>query len=255
MVELPKNPTGGANLDFFERPRLGKARRDYDTTPTESHTTANAPPPVLKCRREGLSPWSQFAEHDLLDGGARIGMVGGTRKSWGLAHQDQHRPPASTGPCRLAYARSRATKLDPARNEIYRKRRDKLCRALNEIGIQIKPPKASLYLWAPVPEGFTSAEFAEQMLSQIGVAVTSGASYGKQGEGWFRISLTVSDEEVDQAVARFPKLALQAAVALYGHRGNSHRNPPLRRKKHLNSIQTRKPVEGILVGVDNVNRH
>jgi LL-diaminopimelate aminotransferase len=93
-----------------------------------------------------------------------------------------------------------------ARNEIYRRRRDKLCAALGEIGIRIVPPKASLYLWAPVPGGYTSAQFAELMLSQIGVAVTSGASYGTQGEGWFRVSLTVSDEEVDQATARFPKL-------------------------------------------------
>ncbi|MGA7730369.1 MAG: LL-diaminopimelate aminotransferase, partial [Chloroflexia bacterium] len=94
----------------------------------------------------------------------------------------------------------------PARNEIYRRRRDKICDALKAIGIDAPRPKASLYIWARVPEGYTSRTFADTVLDQTGVAVTPGSSYGAQGEGYFRMSLTVSDAEVDEAVKRLTTL-------------------------------------------------
>ena len=84
----------------------------------------------------------------------------------------------------------------------YQRRRDLVLGALAEIGIAIEPPKGTIYVWAPVPEGHTSASFCEQVLERAGVVVSPGSSYGPSGEGWFRISLTVPDDRLTEAVER-----------------------------------------------------
>jgi LL-diaminopimelate aminotransferase len=86
--------------------------------------------------------------------------------------------------------------------EIYSHRRDLVIGALREIGIEIDPPKGTIYVWAPVPSGHTSASFAEEVLEQAGVVVSPGSSYGPNGEGFFRISLTVPDDRLTEAVER-----------------------------------------------------
>ena len=86
--------------------------------------------------------------------------------------------------------------------QIYSRRRDLVIDALREIGIEIDPPKGTIYVWAPVPRGHTSASFAEEVLEHAGVVVSPGSSYGPNGEGFFRISLTVPDERLTEAVER-----------------------------------------------------
>src|SRR5688500_11579732 len=85
---------------------------------------------------------------------------------------------------------------------IYTRRRDLVIGALREIGIDLEPPKGTIYVWAPVPEGHTSASFCEEVLEQSGVVVSPGSAYGPNGEGFFRISLTVPDERLAEAVER-----------------------------------------------------
>ena len=85
---------------------------------------------------------------------------------------------------------------------IYQRRRDLVCDALAEIGVDVTPPKGTIYVWAPVPEGHTSASYCEMVLEESGVVVSPGGSYGANGEGFFRISLTVPDERLVQAVER-----------------------------------------------------
>ena len=85
---------------------------------------------------------------------------------------------------------------------IYTRRRDLVIGALREIGIDIEPPKGTIYVWAPVPEGHTSASFCEEVLEQSGVVVSPGSAYGPNGEGFFRISLTVPDDRLAEAVER-----------------------------------------------------
>ncbi len=86
--------------------------------------------------------------------------------------------------------------------EIYRRRRDLLAEALVSVGMQVPKPKATIYMWIPVPEGYTSATFAEHVLDQAGVVVTPGAGYGPAGEGFFRLSLTTPDDRIAEAVDR-----------------------------------------------------
>jgi LL-diaminopimelate aminotransferase len=90
----------------------------------------------------------------------------------------------------------------PEMPAIYARRRDLVCGALREIGVDVTPPKGTIYVWAPVPEGHTSASYCELVLEESGVAVSPGGAYGPNGEGFFRISLTVSDERLREAVER-----------------------------------------------------
>ena len=85
---------------------------------------------------------------------------------------------------------------------LYARRRDLVLGALAEIGIELEPPKGTIYIWAPVPEGQTSASFAEEVLERAGVVVSPGSAYGPNGEGFFRISLTVPDERLSEAIER-----------------------------------------------------
>ena len=87
-------------------------------------------------------------------------------------------------------------------NLLYQRRRDRMWKTLTEIGLKTKLPKASLYLWAKIPPGYTSAEFATRLLDEAGVVVTPGTGYGKYGEGYIRLSLTVPDNKVEEGLAR-----------------------------------------------------
>jgi LL-diaminopimelate aminotransferase len=87
-------------------------------------------------------------------------------------------------------------------NAIYARRRDLLVDALREIGIEVQPPKGTIYVWAPVPAGHTSVSFAELVLEEAAVVVSPGSMYGPSGEGFFRISLTTPDDRIAEAVSR-----------------------------------------------------
>ncbi|MGH2540933.1 MAG: aminotransferase class I/II-fold pyridoxal phosphate-dependent enzyme, partial [Actinomycetota bacterium] len=85
---------------------------------------------------------------------------------------------------------------------VYQRRRDLVCDALREIGVDVTPPKGTIYIWAPVPHGYDSASYAEHVLEESAVVVSPGGAYGPNGEGFFRISLTVPDERLTEAVER-----------------------------------------------------
>ena len=99
-------------------------------------------------------------------------------------------------------AMAKPTESVDERNEVYKRRRDVVCAALNGIGLHVEPPVASLYIWAPVPEGYDSAGFAEAVLEGCDIVVSPGSSYGDHGEGYIRLSLTLSDADLDRAVDR-----------------------------------------------------
>jgi LL-diaminopimelate aminotransferase len=88
-------------------------------------------------------------------------------------------------------------------NRIYQKRRDRALLVLRELGLTVTDPKASLYIWARLPEGVeSSADYAAQLIDSVGVVVTPGSSYGANGEGYIRISLTTPDDRLDEALVR-----------------------------------------------------
>lgn len=92
-------------------------------------------------------------------------------------------------------------------NELYRRRRDLVCGALAKAGVHVTPPKGTIYVWAPIPEGFSSsAAYCEHVLEEAAVVVSPGGAYGPSGEGWFRISLTTPDDRLAEAVDRLAAL-------------------------------------------------
>lgn len=88
---------------------------------------------------------------------------------------------------------------------LYQRRRDILVEALRKIGVDCEPPKATIYLWAKVPTGYTSESFATALLEKAHVIVTPGNGYGPDGEGYIRISLTTPDDRMMEAVDRMEK--------------------------------------------------
>src|SRR4030042_163283 len=90
-------------------------------------------------------------------------------------------------------------------NALYQRRRDKLVKALNDIGLRARTPKASFYIWANIPDGYTSIDFTAELLDKANVAVTPGTGYGSAGEGYIRISLALPDDRLDEGISRLLK--------------------------------------------------
>lgn len=90
--------------------------------------------------------------------------------------------------------------------EIYRRRRDVLVDALRAIGLEVEAPKGTIYLWTRVPDGQTSAGFAERLLEEAAVVISPGSAYGPSGEGFVRMSLTVPDDRLTEAAERIARL-------------------------------------------------
>jgi LL-diaminopimelate aminotransferase len=104
--------------------------------------------------------------------------------------------------------------LDPAvdaevkaMNVVYARRRDLVCDALAQAGVNVTKPKGTIYIWAPVPAGFeSSAAYCEHVLERAAVVISPGGAYGPSGEGFFRISLTTPDDRLLEAVERLRAL-------------------------------------------------
>lgn len=87
-------------------------------------------------------------------------------------------------------------------NKMYQERRDAAEEGLRELGWDIKPSKATFYLWLPVPKGMTSEEFVTVMLEKASVVVPPGNGYGKYGEGYFRVALTKDVDTIKKCIQR-----------------------------------------------------
>ncbi|MBH0228912.1 aminotransferase class I/II-fold pyridoxal phosphate-dependent enzyme [Halobacillus yeomjeoni] len=91
-------------------------------------------------------------------------------------------------------------------NQIYKERMEWMHTALKEIGMAAEKPRGTFFIWAKVPEGFSSQTFAEKMLDEAGVILTPGTAFGPNGEGFVRISLSVPIERLVQAVERMKRV-------------------------------------------------
>ncbi|WP_026576907.1 LL-diaminopimelate aminotransferase [Bacillus sp. UNC438CL73TsuS30] len=87
-------------------------------------------------------------------------------------------------------------------NQIYQERMLSMVEGLKSIGVKAEPPKGSFFIWAPVPKGYTSSDFVTSVLEQTGVILTPGNAFGPSGEGYFRVSLSVPSERLQEAIER-----------------------------------------------------
>jgi LL-diaminopimelate aminotransferase len=94
---------------------------------------------------------------------------------------------------------------------IWQERRDVLVGALREMGFAVEAPKATFYLWVPVPKGFTSSSFCLELMTKAGVVVTPGNGFGVAGEGFVRMAFTVNTPRLREAMDRIRKLGIRGA--------------------------------------------
>lgn len=210
-LNYPNNPTGAvAGLDFFERVVAFARQYDvavcHDAPYTEVAFDGYRPVSLLQvkgAKEVGLEFHSLSKSYNMT--GWRVGMVVGNAEMRDALMRFKSNLDSGI-PQAIQYAAIEALRGDQApiteHNEIYRLRRDRMVRVLREIGLRMEPPKASLYIWARIPDGFTSAEYAAQLLDGAGVVVTPGTGYGKHGEGYIRISVTAADADIDEGLER-----------------------------------------------------
>jgi LL-diaminopimelate aminotransferase len=89
---------------------------------------------------------------------------------------------------------------------IYQRRRDTLIEGLTSLGWKAMKPQATFYVWAHVPEGFSSADTARLLLEKGGIVATPGNGLGECGEGFIRMALTVSEERINEALGRIEEI-------------------------------------------------
>lgn len=94
----------------------------------------------------------------------------------------------------------------PRNVEIFRERRDAAVAAFRAAGFPCESPRATMYLWCALPQGVSSALFADRLLEEEGVVVLPGASLGRGGEGYFRVSFVTSPDRLREAAERAGRL-------------------------------------------------
>ncbi len=90
----------------------------------------------------------------------------------------------------------------------FQRRRDLVVDGLKSVGIDVEKPRATFYIWAKVPKGYTSADFCEKLIEETGIVVTPGSGFGDEGESYFRISITINEERITEAVKRLKAIKL-----------------------------------------------
>ncbi len=103
------------------------------------------------------------------------------------------------------YALTHEPQVEEIRSR-YKRRRDLFVDILTKNGFNVKSPKATFYIWTPVPSGYDSISFAKKLLDEANVVVTPGVGFGEYGEGYFRMTLCLPEERLEEAAHRIVKL-------------------------------------------------
>ena len=210
-LNYPNNPTGAtAELGFFERVVAFARERDlivvHDNAYSEVAFDGYRPSSFLEtpgAKEVGVEIFSLSKGWNMT--GWRAGLVVGnpeiveayrrlkTNLDSGMSEAVQHA---------AAVALTDERDFPREISKVYARRRDLLAEGLRSIGLEVHPPRATPYFWVRVPEGHTSGSFTELMLEQASVLVSPGDAYGPSGEGYVRLSLTVPDSRLEEAVSR-----------------------------------------------------
>lgn len=210
-LNYPNNPTGAvADLDFFEK--VVAWARKYDVAVLHDN-------PYCDVAYDGYRPVSIFQVPGAKDvavefnswskaynmTGWRIGMVVGNASMVDAlmrvkSNLDSGIPQAIQ---KMAIAAIDGPQdVIDEHNAIYQRRRDRIVEVLRKCGLEVDVPKASLYVWAKLPEGVTSADYAARLIDETGVVVTPGRGYGVNGEGYIRLSVTTPDDRLEEGMRR-----------------------------------------------------
>ncbi|NEU30324.1 LL-diaminopimelate aminotransferase [bacterium LRH843] len=105
-------------------------------------------------------------------------------------------------------ALTNTTSFSEDQRATYKKRRDVLVKGLHLVGWNVESPEASMFVWAKIPQGSTSTEFAYKLIDEAGIVVTPGVAFGAEGEGYVRIALVQDEEVLKEAVKRLEESAV-----------------------------------------------
>jgi LL-diaminopimelate aminotransferase len=210
-LNYPNNPTGAlADLNFFQDVvEFGKSHDIlicHDHAYSEMAYDGYKPPSILQvpgAKDVAIEFHSCSKSYNMT--GWRVGFV--TGNALGIKGLSQVKTNIDSGVFkavqRAAIAGFSTSEADLQElMSVYQRRRDVLVEGLQSLGWPIEKPKATLYVWAPVPSGYTSAEFITLLLEKCAIVAAPGNGYGQAGEGFFRFALTVPEEQIHQAMRR-----------------------------------------------------
>lgn len=211
FLNYPNNPTAGvATGEFFAD--LVKYAQDYgiilvqDNSYSEIAYDGYRPPSLLEidgAKEVGVEFHSLSKTYCIT--GWRIGFVVGNAEV--VAALGKLKTNLDSGVFRAIQQAGTVALTGPQeavreRLEVFQRRRDFVVGRLRELGWEVPLPKATFYIWLPTPDGSSSKEFTETVLERTGVVVTPGSGYGERGEGYVRLSITVPDVRLEEAVNR-----------------------------------------------------
>lgn len=214
FLNYPNNPTGAcANRDFFKRVVDFAGKNNiavcYDNPYSEVVFDDQERLSFLSvegAKDVGIELNSLSKPYNMT--GWRIGMAAGNADLIaGLSKVKENTDSGIFNP--IQFAGIQALRGETANIEkmlrIYKRRRTLVLKTLRKIGIKFNPPKGTFYLWVPTPKGMSSLEFTNRLFEKTAVVVAAGTAYGKYGEGYIRISLTVPDGRLKEAMNRIER--------------------------------------------------
>ena len=211
FINYPNNPTGAtADLEFYKKAVAFCKKYDIllcsDMAYSEMTYDGYKAPSVLQvegAKDVTLEFYSHSKSYNMT--GWRVGFVAGNADAIKALGTIKNNIDSGTFKA-IQQAASAAFSVEQSYidklNGMYQERRDVMVKGLQELGWDIKPTKATFYIWIPTPNGMSSEEFATLMLEKANVVVPPGIGYGKCGEGYIRIALTKDVETLKKALQR-----------------------------------------------------
>ena len=211
FLNYPNNPTGAvADLDFYKKAVDFCKKYDIllcsDMAYSEMTFDGYKAPSVLQVeggKDVAIEFYSHSKSYNMT--GWRVGFVCGNAdavKALGTIKNNIDSGTFKAIQDAAAAAFTVDQSLIDSLNKMYQDRRDAAESGFRELGWDIKPSKATFYLWLPVPKGMTSEEFVTQMLEKAHVVVPPGNGYGSCGEGYFRVALTKDVDTIKECIRR-----------------------------------------------------
>lgn len=216
-LNYPNNPTAAVATKKFFKDTVDFARAYdiivcHDAAYTEIYYGNYRPPSFLQvpgAKKVGIEFHSLSKTYNMA--GWRIGFAVGNRHLvGGLGKIKTNVDSGVFTAIQAAGARALRTGNGSAKKirDLYARRRDLLVQGLREAGFDPQVPKASFYIWMPVPKGYRSSRFATYLLEETGIVCTPGEGFGKHGEGFVRFSLTLAEKQLEEVIKRVMKLKL-----------------------------------------------
>ena len=217
FINYPNNPTGAVVPDGFFADAVAFAQRSgvlvvHDNAYSETTYDGYRAPSFLAepgAREVGVEVFSLSKGYNMTGWrcAAIVGQAEAIEAYWRLKTNLDSGMFEAVQLAGVAALAPGVDALVAEQSAVYQRRRDLVCDALAAAGVQVTPPRGTIYVWAPVPPGYESAAaYCEHVLQEADVVLSPGGAYGPNGEGFFRISLTTPDDRLLEAVRRLREL-------------------------------------------------